>query len=105
MVNYPLAILAVCLMILAPLAVVGARASSNYSQLADLDPDRPSVVGASLVQLYFAVGELGPTEALLENSGSGFPIAARQSRDRGNQQAVGGDGSVAEIRSPDPAPG
>ena len=31
---------------LVPLAVVGARTRSNYSQLADLDPDRPSVVGA-----------------------------------------------------------
>ena len=29
-----------------PLAVVGARARPNYNQLADLDPDRPSVIGS-----------------------------------------------------------
>ena len=43
----PLLILAVCLVVLAPLAVVGARTKSNHNQLSDLDPDRPSVIGAT----------------------------------------------------------
>src|SRR4051812_17698071 len=66
-VKYPLAIMAICLAILAPFAVIGARTKSNYSQLADLNPDRPSVVGASVIRRYFAVGELSPTAALVRN--------------------------------------
>ena len=66
-VTYPALILSVCLLVLAPLAVVGARTKSNHSQLSDLDPDRPSVVGANVVRRYFAVGELSPAVVLLDN--------------------------------------
>ncbi len=66
-VAHPFAILVVCVTALAPLAVVGARTKANYSQLADLDPDRPSVVGSSVIRRYFAVGELSPTAALVHN--------------------------------------
>ena len=67
MVTYPVSILSVCLVVLAPLAVVGARTKSNHNQLSDLDPDRPSVVGANVVRRYFAVGELSPAVALVAN--------------------------------------
>ena len=67
-VSYPVAILSVCLLVLAPLAVVGARTKSNHNQLSDLDPDRPSVIGANVVTRYFAVGELSPAIALFEQS-------------------------------------
>ncbi|MGC8643024.1 MAG: MMPL family transporter [Isosphaeraceae bacterium] len=67
-VKYPLSILTVCLAGLIPLAAIGAGTKANYSQLADLDPDRPSVVGASVIRQYFAVGELSPTVALLHNA-------------------------------------
>ena len=66
-VRHPLWILFVSLSALIPLAVIGARTTSNYSQLADLAPDRPSVVGASVIRRYFAVGELSPTIAVVEN--------------------------------------
>lgn len=66
-VKYPLSILTVCLAGLIPLAVIGAQTKANYSQLADLDPDRPSVVGASVIRRYFAVGELSPTVALIHH--------------------------------------
>jgi RND superfamily putative drug exporter len=66
-VQYPLAILSVCLLALIPLAVLGAGTKANYNQLADLDPDRPSVIGAIVVRRYFAVGELSPTAALVDN--------------------------------------
>ncbi len=65
-VSYPFAILSVCLLVLAPLAVVGARTKSNHNQLSDLDPDRPSVIGANVVRRYFAVGELSPAVALVD---------------------------------------
>jgi RND superfamily putative drug exporter len=66
-VDYPIRILVICLAGLIPLAIVGAHTQANYSQLADLDPDRPSVVGASVIRRYFAVGELSPTVALVEH--------------------------------------
>jgi len=66
-VRHPLWILLISLSALIPLAVIGARTTSNYSQLADLAPGRPSVVGASMIRRYFAVGELSPTIAVVEN--------------------------------------
>ena len=80
MVAYPLLILSVCLVVLAPLAVVGARTKSNHNQLSDLDPDRPSVVGANVVRRYFAVGELSPAVVLLDNPHLDFrsPQGARR---------------------------
>ncbi len=78
-VAYPLLILAVCLVVLVPLAVVGARTKSNHNQLSDLDPDRPSVIGANAVRRYFAVGELSPAVALVDNPRLDF----RSPRDAG----------------------
>jgi putative drug exporter of the RND superfamily len=71
-VQHPVAILAVCLAALVPLAAVGARTRSNYNQLADLDPDRPSVVGSKVIRRHFAVGELSPAAALVENRSLDF---------------------------------
>ncbi len=105
MVKYPLAILASGLLVLTPLAVLGARARSNYSQLGDLDPDCPSVVGAGLVRPYFAIGELGPTEVLLENSGLDFRSPRGRAAIEEITSPLASMESVAEIRSPDPAPG
>lgn len=71
-VQYPAAVLAICLAALVPLAVVGARTRANYNQLADLDRDRPSVIGAEVVRRHFAVGELSPAAALVEDRGLSF---------------------------------
>ena len=66
-VRHPTPILVLSLLVLSPLAYIGAHTTASYSQLADLDRDRPSVVGASVIRRYFAVGELSPTTALVEN--------------------------------------
>ena len=71
-VTHPVAILSVCLAALVPLAVVGARTRANYNQLADLDPDRPSVIGSKVIRRHFAVGELSPAAALVENRSLDF---------------------------------
>jgi RND superfamily putative drug exporter len=71
-VKRPGAILGLCVLVLAPLALIGSRTRANYSQLADLKPDRPSVVGAKIIESYFAVGELSPTGVLIEHPGLNF---------------------------------
>jgi RND superfamily putative drug exporter len=98
-VNRPLTILAVCLAVLAPLAVVGARARPNYGQLVDLDPDRPSVVGANVVRPYFALGELSPTVALLENPTLDFRSPPGRAAIEEISRRLAAIGSVAEVRS------
>jgi len=98
-VSYPVAILSVCLLVLAPLAMVGARTRSNHNQLSDLDPDRVSVIGANAVKRYFSVGELSPAIALIDDpaldfrSPRGREAVAEISR---RLQAIDG---VADIRS------
>ncbi len=98
-VAQPLPILSVCLLVLLPLAVIGARAVSSYSQLSDLDPDTPSVVGTNTVRRYFAVGELSPAAALVHHptidfrSPAGRQVIAEVSR---RLLAIG---NIAEVRS------
>jgi RND superfamily putative drug exporter len=71
-VRHPIVILAVCILGLAPLAYVGARTRSNYSQLADLSRDQPSVIGAQIIKRYFALGELSPSSVLIEHRNLDF---------------------------------
>ncbi len=98
-VRHPVWILVVCLSALLPLAVVGAGTTSNYNQLADLDRARPSVIGASVIRRYFAVGELSPTVALVEHAGVDFRSdegRAKAAEVTGRLLSVPG---VAEVRS------
>ena len=98
-VKYPLAILLVCLAVIGPLAVVGARTKSNHSQLADLDPDRLSVVGANVVRRYFDVGELSPAIALIDNPRLDFRSATgRDAIDNVTKRLLAID-NVADVRS------
>jgi len=57
---------------LVPFAILGARTTANYSQLTDLSPDQPSIIGSKIVRRYFAAGELGPTTVLIEHPGIDF---------------------------------
>lgn len=66
-VAHPIAILVTCVAALTPFAVIGSQTRSNYSQLADLSPDQPSVIGAQIIKKYFALGELSPSSVLIEN--------------------------------------
>ena len=98
-VAYPLLILSVCLVVLTPLAVVGARTKSNHNQLSDLDPDRPSAIGANVVRRYFAVGELSPALALVDNPRLDFRSPkGRETIDEINRRLQAID-NVAEVRS------
>jgi RND superfamily putative drug exporter len=98
-VSHPGAILAVCLLALAPLAIVGARTPASHNQLADLDPDRMSVVGANMVRHYFAVGELSPTLILLDNPRIDFKSdAGREALTKASERLAQLD-NVAQVRS------
>jgi putative drug exporter of the RND superfamily len=98
-IRYPVTILVVCLTILAPLAVRGACAKANYSQLADLDADRPSVVGADLARRYFAVGELSPAVVLIEHPALDFRSARGRTAIEEISRRLAALGSVAEVRA------
>ena len=98
-VQHPLAILSVCLVVLATLAAAGARTKSNYNQLADLDPDRPSVIGAGVVRRYFAVGELSPAAALVDNPGMDFRSPAGRAAIAETSRRLVAIENVAEVRS------
>ncbi len=98
-VQHPTAILAVCLMVLAALASVGTRTKSNYNQLADLDSDRPSVIGASAVRRYFAPGELSPSAALVDNPAIDFRSEAGRAAIAKTSQRLLTIANVSEVRS------
>jgi RND superfamily putative drug exporter len=98
-VGHPLSILSVCLLALIPLAVVGALTKANYSQLADLDPDRPSVIGANAIRRYFAVGELSPITALVHNPQLDFRSPAGRRAITETSRRLDGIDGVAEVRS------
>ena len=98
-VQYPLAILSICLMVLLPLAGVGARTKSNYNQLADLDPDRPSVIGADAVRRHFALGELSPTTVLIDNPQRDFRTDRGRAAIEATSQRLLAIENVAEVRS------
>jgi len=98
-VKYPITILTFCLAGLIPLAIIGAQTKANYSQLADLDPDRPSVIGAGVIRRYFAVGELSPTVALVDNPRIDFRSPAGRDAVQETSRRLMSIPVVAEVRS------
>ena len=98
-VRRPGLILTLCVLALAPLAVVGARTRPNYSQLADLNADRPSVVGAKLIQRYFSVGEIAPSSVLIEHPALVFNGKAGREAMAVLSRRLAAVPNVAEIRS------
>ena len=98
-VAHPLPILSVCLVVLLPLAAVGARSKSNHSQLSGLDPDTPSVIGTATVRRYFAAGELSPAIALIHHPSLDFRSPqGRQAVEELSKRLLLID-NIAEVRS------
>jgi len=98
-VRRPGAILSLCVLGLTPLAVVGAKTRPNYSQLADLNADQTSVIGAKTIQKYFPVGEIATSSVLI-----GHPVLSfnaqdgRDAMDRVSRR-LAAIPNVAEVRS------
>ncbi len=98
-VRHPAAILVVCLGALLPLAIAGAQAKPNYNQLADLDGDRPSVIGAAVVRRHFAVGELSPATILVDDPALDFRSEPGRSAIADVSRRLRAVDNVAEVRS------
>lgn len=98
-VRYPVRILVLCVLALTPLAVIGARTKPNYSQLADLNADQASVVGAKIVQRYFAVGELSPTTLLVHHPQVDFRSDSGRAKIDEVSRKLAKVPNVAEVRS------
>ncbi len=98
-VKRPGLILVLCVLGLTPLAIVGSQTRPNYSQLADLNPDQTSVIGAKIIQKYFAVGEIGTTSVLIEHPALDFrQPKGRQAMDAVSRR-IAAVPNVAEVRS------
>ena len=97
-VRRPGVILAVSVLVW-PIRRTAATTPAQYSQLADLNADRPSVKGANVIQKYFAVGEIGISSVLIEHPKLDFrQQAGRDVMDAVSRQ-IAGVANVAEVRS------
>lgn len=98
-VRHPALILLGCILALTPLAVIGAQTRSNYSQLADLSPEQPSVIGAQVIKKYFALGELSPSSVLIEHPGLDFHSEEGRKAIAEMSRRISTIDGVSEVRS------
>ena len=98
-IRRPGLILSVSLLALAPFAILGARTSSNYSQLTDLSPDQPSIIGSKMIRRYFPAGELGPSTIFIEHPGIDFRSEGGRAVVEGISRKYAALKNVAEVRS------
>jgi RND superfamily putative drug exporter len=98
-INRPGLILSASLVFLIPFAILGARTNSNYSQLTDLSPDQPSIIGSKVVRRYFAAGELGPSTVMIEHPTIDFRSDAGRAAIEKLSQKLASLKNVAEVRS------
>lgn len=92
-------ILGASLLGLAPFAVLGATTAPNYSQLTDLSPDQPSIIGSKMVRRYFAAGELGPTTILIEHPQINFRSEPGRAVVETLSQRIAALPDIQEVRS------
>ena len=98
-IGRPGLILSVSLMALLPFAILGATTVPNYSQLTDLSPDQPSIIGSKVVRRYFAAGELGPTTILIEHPGIDFRSEGGRGLIEDLSQRLAALDNIQEVRS------
>ena len=78
---------------------MGSRARPNYNQLADLDPDRPSVIGSEVIRRHFAVGELSPATVLVDDPALDFRSERGRAAIAEVSRRLRAIDQVAEVRS------
>jgi RND superfamily putative drug exporter len=94
----PLTVWAGAVLLLLPLAVLGAGVRANYRATGELSATSPSVRGLTAIQRHFTAGEVGPVTVLLEgpvdwDGKEGRELVAHLS------QGFLRLGNVAEVRS------
>ena len=92
-------ILGVSLVALAPFALIGATTAPNYSQLTDLSPDQPSIIGSKVVRRYFAAGELAPATILIEHPKLDFRSDAGRAAVEAVSKRLAALKNIEEVRS------
>jgi RND superfamily putative drug exporter len=92
-------ILAGSVLLLSPLAWHGASLEISYDLLNDLQPDRPSVQGTSMLHRHFTPGETGPVTLLAVQPNARFD--SREGRQQINElmRTLYGYRGVASVRS------
>lgn len=98
-IRRPGMILTASLAALAPFAIYGASVTPNYSQLTDLSPDQPSIIGSKVVRNYFSAGELGPTAVLIEHPRVDFRSDPGRAAIEKLCKKLAGLDNMAEVRS------
>jgi RND superfamily putative drug exporter len=98
-IERPGRILAVSILALLPFAYIGSRTRENYSQLSDLHPSSPSIIGATMVQRYFPAGELAPATVLIEHPRLDFRSDEGRTASERLSQTLAALPSIAEVRS------
>ncbi len=94
----PVAVLIACLVVLAPLAVVGYRLKPNYKPMGELRPTAQSIRGLDVIQHRFTAGETGPVTVLLTSSADWNGPEGRRVLGRASRAFASLD-NVAEVRS------
>lgn len=62
-------------LLMAPLAYRGFSINTSYDLTEELRPDRPSMIGTSMLREHFAAGDLGPIIVLAQRRGAAFDTA------------------------------
>lgn len=71
-VYYPGRVLAVTLILMLPFALRGLKVDVTYDLLAELQSDRPSVAGTSMLRRHFSGGETSPINLIVHSPGADF---------------------------------
>jgi RND superfamily putative drug exporter len=74
-VTSPGRILVICTALMIPFALYGANVQVTYDFLSELEPDRPSRLGAQMMQQHYPIGETGPVIVLAKTNGGDLDAA------------------------------
>ncbi len=94
----PLAVGALAVLLLAPLALIGLRVTTTYRATDELSPACGSVRGLAAIQRHFTAGEVGPVTVLLDSSTNWDSPRGRQLIEHLSKGFAHLD-NVAEVRS------
>ena len=101
-VDKPYRVLVTCTLVMLPFFFLGFDVKITYDLLSELNPNRPSKKGASILQRHFDVGQSGPVVVLAHKPGADFDSAEGIDaiRDLTNSLHMSGVSSVKSLVAP-----